>query len=90
MTTSERINKIAERREMLDAQQRAMEYGKAMTIANLEKGIKTLAPRIKELIAVGDALTKKRMSIMVIMTIAINMNNSLNNFTLLKTKCISM
>ena len=36
MTTSERINKIAERREMLDAQQRAMESGKAMTIANLK------------------------------------------------------
>ena len=48
MTTSERINKIAERREMLDAQQRAMESGKAMTIANLEKGIKSLAPRIKK------------------------------------------
>ena len=47
MTTSERINKIAERREMLDAQQRAMESGMAMTIANLEKGIKSLAPRIK-------------------------------------------
>ena len=58
MTTSERINKIAERREMLDAQQRAMECGKAMTIANLEKGIKSLAPRIKELIAVGEALLK--------------------------------
>ena len=58
MTTSERINKIAERREMLDAQQRAMESGKAMTIANLEKGIKSLAPRIKELIAVGEALLR--------------------------------
>ena len=59
MTTSERINKIAERREILDAQQRAIDCEKAMTIANLEKGIKSLAPRIKDLIAVGEALLKK-------------------------------
>ena len=58
MTTAERINKIAERREILDAQQRAIDCEKAKTIANLEKGIKTLAPRIKELIAVGEALLK--------------------------------
>lgn len=56
MNTTDRLNKIAERRNILDAQQRAIEHTKAMTIANLENGIKSLAPRIKELIAVGEAL----------------------------------
>lgn len=55
-TTTDRLNKIAERRNILDAQQRAIEHTKAMTIANLENGIKALAPRIKELIAVAEAL----------------------------------
>ena len=56
MNTTDRINKIAERRKILDAQQRAIECGKIKTIADLENGIRELTPRIKELITVGVAL----------------------------------
>ncbi len=56
MNTTDRINKIVEKRKILDTQQRAIECGKAKTIADLENGIKSLAPRIKELITVGAAL----------------------------------
>ena len=55
-TTTDRINKIAERRNILDAQQRAIECGKIKTIGDLANGIKALTPRIKELITVGVAL----------------------------------
>lgn len=55
-TTTDRINKIAERRNILDAQQRAIECGKMKTIDDLANGIKALTPRIKELITVGVAL----------------------------------
>jgi hypothetical protein len=55
-TTTDRLNKIAERRKILDTQQRAIECEKIKTIADLENGIKSLAPRIKELITVGVAL----------------------------------
>lgn len=55
-TTTDRINKIAERRNILDAQQKDIDCEKAKTIANLENGIKMLVPRIKELIAVAEAL----------------------------------
>ena len=56
MNTTDRINKIAEKRKILDAQQRAIECGKIKTIGDLANGIRALAPRIKELIAVGEAL----------------------------------
>lgn len=56
MNTADRINKITERRNILDAQQRAIECGKIKTIDDLANGIKTLTPRIKELITVGVAL----------------------------------
>jgi len=56
MNTTDRLNKIAERRKILDAQQIAIECGKAKYIADLENGIKSLVPRIKELITVGAAL----------------------------------
>lgn len=61
-TTTDRINKITERRNILDAQQRTIEHTKAMTIANLENGIKSFVPRIKELIAVGEALLQNDIS----------------------------
>ena len=55
-TTTDRINKIAERRNILDAQERAIECEKIKTIGDLANGIKALTPRIKELITVGVAL----------------------------------
>lgn len=60
MNTTDRINKIAERRKILDAQQRAIERAKIKTIGDLAKDIRALAPRIKELIAVGEALLENK------------------------------
>lgn len=56
MNTTDRINKIVERRKILDEQQIAIECGKIKTIGDLANGIKALTPRIKELITVGVAL----------------------------------
>lgn len=62
MNTADRINKITERRNILDAQQRAIECGKIKTIDDLANGIKALTPRIKELITVGVALLSNNIS----------------------------
>lgn len=56
MNTADRINKITERRNILDAQQRAIECEKIKTIGDLANGIRALTPRIKELMTVGMAL----------------------------------
>ena len=62
MNTIDRINKIVERRKILDTQQKDIEREKAKTIADLKNGIKSLAPRIKELITVGEILLENNIS----------------------------